>query len=243
MTGEMKRMLTGKSFLAAWLIACLSLAAGASYPNLKKVLECGTFLRLLNGSLESQVLSFAIPVAAVLPWSDSFLQEYKSGFLKAVLPRTDRRRYVEGKVFSVTDVRISGLDICSTYHAFYQLCYILSYGSQEAAFPKELLFELLQKALRLGITGGILSTFGGICGILGNSVYMAYGIPFVTYYFGIILHERYFKEQIWFYPVEWISVSGNWGFQKDGLFLFLLLLLLVLILIFEGVLYGKIQEI
>ncbi len=22
---------------------------------------------------------------------------------------------------------------------------------------------------------------------------MAYGIPFVTYYFGIILHERYFK--------------------------------------------------
>lgn len=51
MTGEMKRMLTGKSFLAAWLIACLSLAAGASYPNLKKVLECGTFLRLLNGSL------------------------------------------------------------------------------------------------------------------------------------------------------------------------------------------------
>jgi len=72
---------------------------------------------------------------------------------------------------------------------------------------------------------------------------MAYGIPFVTYYFGIILHERYFKEQIWFYPVEWISVSGNWGFQKDGLFLFLLLLLLVLILIFEGVLYGKIQEI
>ena len=62
MTGELKRMLTGKSFLAAWLIACLSLAAGASYPNLKKVLECGTFLRLLNGSLESQVLSFAIPV-------------------------------------------------------------------------------------------------------------------------------------------------------------------------------------
>lgn len=60
MTGEMKRMLTGKNFLAAWLIACLSLAAGASYPNLKKVLECGTFLRLLNGSLESQVLSFAI---------------------------------------------------------------------------------------------------------------------------------------------------------------------------------------
>lgn len=242
MTGEMKRMLTGKSFLAAWLIACLSLAAGASYPNLKKVLECGTFLRLLNGSLESQVLSFAIPVAAVLPWSDSFLQEFKSGFLKAALPRTNRRRYVEGKVFSVL---MSGF-LVWIFAALTMLfiSFVIFYPMEaKGAFPKELLFELLQKALRLGITGGILSTFGGICGILGNSVYMAYGIPFVTYYFGIILHERYFKEQIWFYPVEWISVSGNWGFQKDGLFLFLLLLLLVLILIFEGVLYGKIQEI
>lgn len=60
------------------------------------------------------------------------------------------------------------------------------------------------KALRMGLIGSILSTFGGICGTLWNSAYMAYGIPFVSYYFGIILHDRYFKDQIWFYPVEWI---------------------------------------
>lgn len=80
MTGEMKRMLTGKSFLAAWLIACLSLAAGASYPNLKKVLECGTFLRLLNGSLESQVLSFAIPVALYCHGAIPFCRNTKAAF-------------------------------------------------------------------------------------------------------------------------------------------------------------------
>ena len=242
MTDEMKRMLTGKSFLAAWLIACLSLAAGASYPNLKKVLECGTFLRLLNGSLESQVLSFAIPVAAVLPWSDSFLQEYKSGFLKAVLPRTDRRRYVEGKVFSVV---MSGflVWIFAVVAMLLVSSVIFNPMEERGSFPKELLLELIQKALRVGITGSILSTFGGICAVLGNSPYMAYGIPFVTYYFGIILHERYFKELIWFYPVEWIQAAGDWGSEKDGLWLFLLLFLLVLIPILGGVLYGKIQEI
>ena len=166
--------------------------------NLKKVLECGTFLRLLNGSLESQVLSFAIPVAAVLPWSDSFLQEYKSGFLKAVLPRTDRRRYVEGKVFSVV---MSGFLVgyLQWLPCFLSVLLYFIPWKKEAVSQKELLLELIQKALRVGITGSILSTFG-ICAVLGNSPYMAYGIPFVTYYFGIILHERYFKELIWFLP-------------------------------------------
>ena len=83
---ETKRMLLGRSFLAAWLIACFSIAAGQTYPSLKKALTCGTFISLLDGSLKSQMVSFAIPVAAVLPWSDSFLQEYKSGFLKAAFP-------------------------------------------------------------------------------------------------------------------------------------------------------------
>ncbi len=48
--------------------------------QLKKALACGTFISILEGSLKSQAVSFAIPVAAVLPWSDSILQEYKSGF-------------------------------------------------------------------------------------------------------------------------------------------------------------------
>ena len=101
MWGETKRMLFNKNFLAAWLIACISIAIGQTYPSLKKALACGTFISILEGSLKSQAVSFAIPVAAVLPWSDSILQEYKSGFLKEILPRTTRRQYVEGKVFSI----------------------------------------------------------------------------------------------------------------------------------------------
>ena len=93
---EMKRMLTSRNFLAAWFLACAALMLDASYPNLKEPLACGTFISLLDGSLKGQIVSFTLPVAAVLPWCDSFLQEYKSGFLKVALPRTDRRQYVEG---------------------------------------------------------------------------------------------------------------------------------------------------
>ena len=221
---ETKRMLLGRSFLAAWLIACFSIAAGQTYPSLKKALTCGTFISLLDGSLKSQMVSFAIPVAAVLPWSDSFLQEYKSGFLKAAFPRTNRR------IFAISTILLVNFVI------FYPM-------EAKGSFPKEQFLELLMKALRMGLTGSILSTFGGICGTLWNSAYMAYGIPFVSYYFGIILHERYFKDQIWFYPVEWILADGNWGTDKAGLWLFLLLFLLVLMGIFGGVLNGKVEEI
>ena len=201
---ETKRMLLGRSFLAAWLIACFSIAAGQTYPSLKKALTCGTFISLLDGSLKSQMVSFAIPVAAVLPWSDSFLQEYKSGFLKAAFPRTNRRLYVEGKVFSVMT---SGFLVWIFAISTILLVNFVIFYPMEAkgSFPKEQFLELLMKAL--------------------------------------ILHERYFKDQIWFYPVEWILADGNWGTDKAGLWLFLLLFLLVLMGIFGGVLNGKVEEI
>lgn len=38
MWGETKRMFFNKNFLAAWLIACISIAIGQTYPSLKKTL-------------------------------------------------------------------------------------------------------------------------------------------------------------------------------------------------------------
>lgn len=87
MSGEMKRMLTSKNFLAAWLIACAALLFGQTYPSLKKPLTCGAFIDLLDSAIKGQIVSFILPIAAVLTWSDSFLQEYRSGFLKTALPR------------------------------------------------------------------------------------------------------------------------------------------------------------
>lgn len=50
MSGEMKRMLTSKNFLAAWLIACAALLFGQTYPSLKKPLTCGAFIDLLDSA-------------------------------------------------------------------------------------------------------------------------------------------------------------------------------------------------
>ena len=160
---ETKRMLLGRSFLAAWLIACFSIAAGQTYPSLKKALTCGTFISLLDGSLKSQMVSFAIPVAAVLPWSDSFLQEYKSGFLKAAFPRTNRRLYVEGKVFSVmTSGFLVWIFAISTillvnFVIFYPMEWILADGNWGTDKAGLWLFLLLFLLVLMGIFGGVLN--------------------------------------------------------------------------------------
>ena len=167
MWGETKRMLFNKNFLAAWLIACISIAIGQTYPSLKKALACGTFISILEGSLKSQAVSFAIPVAAVLPWSDSILQEYKSGFLKEILPRTTRRQYVEGKVFSIMMSGFYGLDISYTNGTFYQFLFVFYPLEIQGAIQKEALLDLLMKAFRTGLIGSIISTFGGAAGFYG----------------------------------------------------------------------------
>ena len=60
MSGEMKRMLTSKNFLAAWLIACAALLFGQTYPSLKKPLTCGAFIDLLDSAIKGQIVSFII---------------------------------------------------------------------------------------------------------------------------------------------------------------------------------------
>ena len=185
MSGEMKRMLTSKNFLAAWLIACAALLFGQTYPSLKKPLTCGAFINLLDSAIKGQIVSFILPIAAVLTWSDSFLQEYKSGFLKTALPRTSRSQYVEGKVFSIL---MSGFLVWLLAVITVLLVNFVIFYPMEVKgnIPKDLLTEFLMKALRMSILGGIISTLGGICGTLCQSAYMAYGIPFISYYFGII---------------------------------------------------------
>lgn len=82
----------------------------------EKALTCGTFISLLDGSLKSQMVPFAIPVAAVLPWSDSFLQEYKSGFLKSCISQDKPQAICGRKSLFCYDIWIFSLDICYKHY-------------------------------------------------------------------------------------------------------------------------------
>lgn len=243
MRTEIKRMLSGRNFRAAVLLGALGIALGAAYPKLDDgLLPAWSFLSMEKAAFYSETACFLVPLAAVLPWSDSFLGEWKGGFLKAVLPRTGRLDYVGNKVVTVM---VSGflawllagiLVLFGYFVVFFPL-------EKQGDFPLEEGISFVCVLLRLGLLGGILSTLGGTAAVVYRSVYIAWGLPFVAYYFCMILHDRYFKQAFWLYPPGWIEGSGDWGEEKLGLWLFLLLLLLGSMAVHGVVLYRRTEEI
>lgn len=241
---EIRRLFRAKNFFLGILIASCGLFFGASYPDgeaLKKLLEAGHFLEMEAKAFSSRPFLLLLPIAAVLPWSDSFLLEKQGGFLKSALPRTGRRYYVESKVFTTSlggflAVLFAGIFVC---FAFFTVFFPREAQGKIAA---DSFVSLLFLILRSSLLGGILASFGGICGALGNSVYLALGLPFVSYYFCVILRDRYFKKALWLYPPQWVEGSAKWGENGLGLWLFLLLFLGFLMVVHGGILYEKLED-
>ena len=94
MGSEIRRMFLGKGFWMGLAVAMAGIVFGAAYPKIEGLLYTGKFVNMEAEALQSQTMIFLLPLAAVLPWSDSFLLERQGGFLKSALPRTGRRVYV-----------------------------------------------------------------------------------------------------------------------------------------------------
>ncbi|MDD3797153.1 MAG: ABC transporter permease, partial [Lachnospiraceae bacterium] len=114
---------------------------------------------------------------------------------------------------------------------------------QQGSISLSAVTDFVAVLIRAGLTGGVVSTLGGICAVVSESIYMAWGLPFVGWYFCMILQERYVSGALWLYPPEWLKAEAQWGVNGLGLWLFLLLFLLSAMGILGGVLYEKLTSI
>ena len=183
-----------------------------------ELLACGFHSDLIMGALSSDAMALALPILAALPYTASFIDDVKSGFIKEYLPRTTVPRYIAGKAVgcAVSGGLTLALGIFIAY-GFAALMFLPMETYPKAGETVPNYFgNLMETALMFFASGAFWSLTGMTFAALTDSKYMAYASPFVLFYLLIILYERYFDKLFVLYPREWLNPSPRWVFGKIG---------------------------
>ena len=213
---DFARMLREKRFYLAVLLAFSGIVLGTAMPELKegRALETGTFLKLTTEGLKSQTALFLLPVAAVLPCAEEYLRERQCNFLRFLIVRRSKTEYCRDRVLTTS---ISGA-----------LGWVLA---------------AMLATLGVCLIASALADFAAFLGTVSGSSYLALGLPFIVFYAGIILRQRYLEELYCVDPSEWILAENNWGPEHYALWIFLILLALCMAALHRMALDKKLEEI
>ena len=196
----------------------------------------GFALQFLMDGLEGDSLAFFLPLIAALPAAASFLDDWKTGYIKAILPRCRRGGYLWGKALS--GAVSGGLALLLGLLLTAGACLLrLLPWEREPLDPDSLramVRQLLSLGLLLSLSGALWAAFGMGFSAVTGSRYVAYLSPFIGYYLLVILYERYFPSLYLLYPREWLSPGEGWPLGAWGAALWLGELLALSMALFVG---------
>ena len=199
-----------------------------------ELLSPGFHSDLIMGALSSEAMALALPILSALPYTASFIDDVKSGFIKEYLPRTTVPRYIAGKAVgcAVSGGLALALGIFIAY-GFAALMFLPMEAYPKAGETVPNYFgSLVETVLMFFASGAFWSLTGMTFAALTDSKYMAYASPFVLFYLLIILYERYFDKLFVLYPRERLSPSSRWVFGKIGVAVLLIEFSLLMALAF-----------
>ncbi len=221
LTTELNRAVFSRGFAAgaAGTAAVLGIGAFDSFQQLFKSygqLDYGIHATAMLAALTSDTMLMALPVLAALPSTASFVEDFRSGYIKHCLPREGARRYIASKAAAAG--LAGAVAILMGIAAAYGLFLLVFLPAEMPAPPQmqSLLPELLGKACLFALCGALWSLVGLACSTATLSTHMAYASPFILCYVLVILSVRYFPGVAILNPEEWLKPQhvwpgGNWG--------------------------------
>lgn len=208
-----------------WLLSVFCFGAmvfAIPFSEIKLPLAAGSFLQYYTAALSSQGILFLIPAVSPLLAGASYVKEASGGFLKFYITRTGRMDYIRRKTFLIYAGGFLPFFLAGTFALLF--CFLAFYPLElKGAVEKERVLEAFFLLSRICLTGGIMAEISGIFAAAFCNYYMAYGLPFVCYYFLVILKDRYLPDLYAMYPKEWIVPEQYWGTDQTGVWIFLLL--------------------
>ena len=181
LTASLKQALLSLGFLIAFtgVVVVLLLAAFEDMLSAfrsAELLSPGFHSDLIMGALSSDAMALALPILAALPYTASFIDDVKSGFIKEYLPRTTVPRYIAGK--AVGCAVSGGLTLALGIFIAYGFAALLFLPME--AYPKpgesvpNYFGNLMETALMFFASEAFWSLTGLTFAALTNSKYMAY---------------------------------------------------------------------
>ena len=248
-SSDIKRALGSKGFLLG-IVGMVIMIIIASLSGVLSILDSGVALpngyhgKMILDALISDDVTLAIPILCTLPFTASFVEDIKSGFIKQYLPRSGIKNYIKGKLIAcgLSGGLVLFLGIVISYGLF-----SLVFTPMELALVKDQVTQpyfaqVLMSAATLFLSGILWSLLGFTFAALTMSSYMAYASPFIIYYVLIIIHERYFEKLYVFYPKEWLFPTG-WMLGTLGVILLLAEITAVICLAFVIIAKRRMQNV
>lgn len=227
---DLKRALTGGGFAAATL-GCVLVLTAASLQPLFAALNAGALphgfhTQQVLAALSSDWMTMALPALCALPYTAAYVDDVKSGALKQMLVRSDRQRYIAGKILACAASGALAL-VAGVLLAWAIAAWVLppmELAKAADAMAEPLFARILTQTVLLGCSGMLWALVGLALSAVTMSKYIAYAAPFILYYVLIILHERYFEDFLVLYPKEWMNPSLNWPLGAWGIVVLLAVL-------------------
>lgn len=208
-------------------------------------LENGFHGTLILQALSKDAVTLALPILCALPYTASFIDDVKSGFIKSYLSRTTVPRYIRGKIgaCAVSGGLVLALGLLLAYGISAVAFAPMEMALQEGEVAQPLLAELLKRVPLFFCSGAFWALLGMTFAALTKSRYMAFASPFIFYYVLIILNERYFQDFYVLYPKEWLAPGEYWPLGSWGAFLLLAELVLLMAIAFWAAAKRRIEQI
>ncbi len=204
----------------------------------------GFYALLVLGALSTNSMTLVLPIFCALPYTASFVDDIKSGFIKQYLHRTDIKNYTAGKLIACALsgglTLVAGLLLACGISAL--VFTPIEAGLVKGVVMQPYFVQFLTRVLLFFCSGAFWSVLGMTLAAITGSRYMAFASPFILYYILIILNERYFPSLYVLYPKEWLNPTDFWVMGKLGVMLLLLGLLIIESLVFGFAVRRRIRQ-
>ncbi|QAA32901.1 hypothetical protein [Clostridium manihotivorum] len=201
---EMRRALYSKNMIIAIVLSCICMFSGILLGNFYVEKKDAVYYFMLAHSLgRTSLLSLLGPVIVSLPFAASFLEDKDSGFLKLILLKISRKKYLLTRIISNAIAGALSITVpLIIVFIFYSLIYGVKTGGMAAgkyagdldwlSVNKPVLFVIVILVLSF-IFGIVISTLGLGLSTVIKSKYLTIILPFlfsiftgtVFQYFGI----------------------------------------------------------